>query len=129
MMARIAKLRLRWARGAELEGMSQRESEAEGERRVLEEYGLLRGLGRSRETGLRGVTRRPVEGIELAIQGVGTVVWEAGGRWDEGGQFSGKRYVDRFGELWKVSAAGGRRRRVRVWSCGWGVERRRGLHG
>ena len=64
MMQRIAKSRLRWAAGAELEGMSQQESEAEGERRVLEEYGYMRRLG---EAGMRGVTRRPVEGIELAI--------------------------------------------------------------
>ena len=38
---------------------------------------------------------------------MGTVFWEAGGRWDEGGQFTGKQNVDTFGELWKISAAGG----------------------
>ena len=90
IMARIAKLRLRWAPGAELEDMSQRESGAGGEQMVLEEYGLMRRLGAKREAGMRGVTRRPVEWIGQAIQGVETVVWEAGGRWDEGGQFHGK---------------------------------------
>jgi hypothetical protein len=48
----------------------------------------------------------PVQTIELAVLGVGTLLWEACGRWDEG-SLENREHVDRLGELWKVSAAGG----------------------
>ena len=100
ILERVEKLKEQWAEGESLVGSSLQRGSGEMEERADEE---LRMTGNSRRN---RVTRKPVEAVELAIQGVGTVLWEAGGRWIEGSS-KGQEHIDRFGELWKVSAAGG----------------------
>ena len=73
-------------------------------RRVLEESRWDARLAGWR--GGAGKGTEPAESLEMAVLGVGTFLWEACGRWEER-VFEKYDLVDRWGELWKVSAAAG----------------------
>ena len=106
----------RMADGAAAEGAQFGDRVWEGKDAVLGRLGQLRDelMGSDRKLSNPAVQLKragdtppqPVQALELAVLGTGTLVWEACGRWAEGNT-QGSVHLDRFGELWKVSAAAG----------------------